>query len=148
MRIKSLGVNDGLSPTEETLADNIARLAKAPLASEPGGGFRYGLSTDVLGRVVEVVSGQPLDVFLRERIFKPLRMDDTAFVVTDEKWSRFATLYRGLDDGRHPADGGERDLRQERGDDGGRLPRAGHLFSAARGSRPRLPTTRASSRCC
>ncbi len=96
---RSLGVNEGTTPTEETQADNIARLAKAPLASEPGGGARYGLSTDVLGRVVEVVSGQTLNAFFRDRIFKPLRMTDTGFVVPDQKWSRFATLYRGLDEG-------------------------------------------------
>src|SRR5262249_40387979 len=51
-----------------TLAENVARLAKMPLLSQPGREWHYGLSTDVLGRVIEVVSGQPLDVFFAERI--------------------------------------------------------------------------------
>ena len=61
--------------------------------SQPGAAWNYSLSTDVLGRVVEVASGQPFDVFLRERIFKPLGMVDTDFVVPDAKWSRLATVY-------------------------------------------------------
>ena len=61
--------------------------------SQPGAAFNYSLSTDVLGRVVEVASGQPFNVFLRERIFKPLKMNDTDFIVPEAKWSRFATVY-------------------------------------------------------
>lgn len=93
------GVTDGLASPEVTLADNIARLARAPLVSQPGREYRYGLNTDVLGRLVEVVSGQPLDVFLRERVFKPLRMDDTAFAVTESKWPRLAVAYTGAEGG-------------------------------------------------
>ena len=81
-------VDDGLGERDVTLAENVARLARAPLVSQPGHDFHYGLSIDVLGRVIEVVSGQTLDVFLAERVFKPLRMNDTAFVVPDAKWSR------------------------------------------------------------
>ena len=55
--------------------------------------FNYSLSTDVLARVVEVVSGQPFNVFVRERILKPLKMIDTDFIVPDAKWSRFVTVY-------------------------------------------------------
>ena len=76
-----------------TLAEGIDKLAAQPLMSQPGAAWNYSLSTDVLGRVVEVASGQPFDVFLRERIFKPLGMIDTDFVVTDAKWSRLATVY-------------------------------------------------------
>ncbi len=130
---RSIGVNEGIAPTEETLADNIARLAKAPLASDPGGGFRYGLSTDVLGRVVEVVSGQPLDVFLRERIFKPLRMDDTAFVVPDEKWSRFATLYRGLEEGGIRPMAEKETFDKDEVETAGNYRAPGHLFSGGAG---------------
>ena len=61
--------------------------------SHPGAAFNYSLSTDVLGRVVEVASGQPFNVFLRERIFKPLKMVDTDFSVPESKWSRFVTVY-------------------------------------------------------
>ncbi|MEW6211027.1 MAG: serine hydrolase domain-containing protein [Acidobacteriota bacterium] len=76
-----------------TLAEAVKRLSQAPLVNQPGTVWEYGLSTDVLGRLVEVVSGQPLDRFFEERIFKPLSMIDTAFYVPREKWDRLATLY-------------------------------------------------------
>jgi CubicO group peptidase (beta-lactamase class C family) len=87
------GVTDGLTSTAVTLAQNIDKLAAEPLISQPGAAFNYSLSTDVLGRVVEVASGQPFNVFLRERIFKPLKMTDTDFVVPETKWSRLVTVY-------------------------------------------------------
>ena len=87
------GVTDGLTTTTMTLAEAIDKLAAEPLVAQPGTAYNYSLSTDVLGRVVEVVSGQPFEVFLRERIFKPLKMIDTDFVVPESKWSRMATVY-------------------------------------------------------
>jgi CubicO group peptidase (beta-lactamase class C family) len=75
------------------LAEAVKRLATAPLNDEPGTKFRYGYSIDVLGRLVEVLSGKPLDQFFEERIFRPLGMKDTAFFVPEEKWSRLATVY-------------------------------------------------------
>ena len=87
------GVVDGLTTTEMTLAEGIDKLAAQPLISQPGAAWNYSLSTDVLGRVVEVASKQAFDVFLRERIFTPLGMTDTSFVVPDAKWSRLATVY-------------------------------------------------------
>ena len=90
---RSGGVVDGLTTTEMTLAEGIDKLAAQPLMSQPGAAWNYSLSTDVLGRVVEVASGQPFDAFLRDRIFKPLGMVDTDFVVPDAKWSRLATVY-------------------------------------------------------
>ncbi len=87
------GITDGLAPTTMTLAEGIDKLAAEPLVSQPGAVWNYSLSTDVLGRVVEVVSGQPFQVFMRERILKPLRMPDTDFTVPDAKWSRMATMY-------------------------------------------------------
>ena len=87
------GVTDGLMTTTMTLADAIDKLAAEPLIAQPGAAWNYSLSTDVLGRVVEVASGQPFDVFLRERIFKPPKMTDTDFVVPDAKWPRMATVY-------------------------------------------------------
>ena len=87
------GIIDGLKDTDETIADNVERLAKEPLLFEPGSKWNYGLSTDVLGRVVEVVSGMPLDEFFRKRILEPLKMGDTFFYVPDGKASRVATLY-------------------------------------------------------
>ena len=90
---RSGGVTDGLSVTTDTLAQGIDKLAAQPLMAQPGEAWNYSLSTDVLGRVIEVVSGQPFDVFLRDRIFGPLGMTDTSFIVPDAKWDRFATLY-------------------------------------------------------
>jgi CubicO group peptidase (beta-lactamase class C family) len=87
------GVLDGLTVMPTSLAEAIDRLAAAPLVSQPGAAWNYSLSTDVLGRVVEVVSGKPFDVFLRERVFTPLGMTDTSFEVSDEKWPRLATVY-------------------------------------------------------
>jgi CubicO group peptidase (beta-lactamase class C family) len=90
---RSAGISDGLTVTPGTIAENVDKLAAAPLLSQPGAEWHYSLSTDVLGRLIEVVGGMPFDVFLRERIFKPLGMSDTSFDVPDAKWSRFATVY-------------------------------------------------------
>ena len=65
--------------TNESLADKIARLARLPLAHQPGAGWTYGMSIDVLGRLVEVVSGMTFDAFLRSNLFEPLGMVDTGF---------------------------------------------------------------------
>jgi CubicO group peptidase (beta-lactamase class C family) len=69
------------------------KLGQIPLPFEPGTDWRYGAGIDVLGRVVEVVSGQPLDEFLSNRIFEPLGMADTGFFVPDGKRERFAANY-------------------------------------------------------
>ncbi len=71
----------------------VERLAKIPLQFQPGKRWNYGVSFDVLGRVVEVVSGHPLDRFFQERIFKPLNMMETGFAVPHDKLHRFAALY-------------------------------------------------------
>lgn len=92
------GVSDGLSETPGTIGDNVKRLARLPLLFQPGSAWEYGLNTDVLGRLVEVVSGRTLDQFFRERIFEPLRMNDTYFVLPREKRSRLAGLYMYGDD--------------------------------------------------
>lgn len=87
------GVADGLTQTDLTLQQNIDRLGAQPLLVQPGTAWNYSLSTDTLGRVVEVVSGTTFDAFLRDRIFKPLGMTETSFDVPDSRWSRFATVY-------------------------------------------------------
>jgi CubicO group peptidase (beta-lactamase class C family) len=87
------GICDGLSPCDHSLAENVRRLARLPLLHQPGTAWEYGLNTDILGRLVEVVSGQSLDAFLTERIFRPLRMEDTYFVLPDSKRNRLAALY-------------------------------------------------------
>src|SRR5439155_1414796 len=75
---------------ELTPQEFIDRLAKLPLLNQPGTTWEYGVSTDVLGRVVEVVAGKPLGQVLAERIFRPLKMTDTGFVVTADKQTRLA----------------------------------------------------------
>lgn len=69
------------------------KLAKCPLAFEPGTSWRYGASADVLGAVVEVASGKRFSKFLQEEIFAPLEMEDTAFWVPEEKQKRLAAAY-------------------------------------------------------
>ena len=92
------GVVDGLSEAPGTVGDTVRKLARLPLVCQPGSAWEYGLNTDVLGHVVEVVSGKTLEEFCRERIFDPLRMEDTWFVLPKEKRSRLAGLYSvGMD---------------------------------------------------
>jgi len=81
------------NPAGMDLADCCRTWAGLPLVFQPGSEWNYGVSTDVLGRVIEVVSGQPLDVFLKERIFEPLGMTETDFWVPAERADRFAALY-------------------------------------------------------
>jgi len=76
------------------LADMMRRLASAPLAYEPGTRWRYSISMDVEGAIIERLSGQSLPDFMRERIFTPLGMIDTDFFVPAQKIARLATLYR------------------------------------------------------
>jgi len=83
------------SITLPQLVDNAARV---PLFEDPGTRFRYGVSTTVLGRLVEVWSGQPFEDFLAERLFGPLGMTDTVFWADGERADRLTTVYR-LDDG-------------------------------------------------
>jgi CubicO group peptidase (beta-lactamase class C family) len=87
-------------PAGLDLAACCAKWATLPLVFQPGTEWNYGVSTDVLGRVVEVVSGQPLDVFMKERIFGPLGMTETDFWVPADRADRFAALYIP-----HPATG-------------------------------------------
>ena len=76
-----------------TLADMAQKLSTVPLVHEPGEEWTYGVSTDLLGYLVEVVSGMPFEQFLHTRLFAPLSMVDTAFSVPLEKLDRFAALY-------------------------------------------------------
>ena len=83
-----------------SLAEFVDKLSQLPLRYEPGMTWNYSVSTDVLGRLVEVISGMPFDQFLEERIFRPLEMNDTAFWVPASKAHRLTTLYtpKGPDD--------------------------------------------------
>ena len=84
---------------DETLAQWTDRLAQLPLQGHPGETFQYGYGTDVLGRLIEIWSGLPLDQFIAQRITTPLRMPDTHFWVPPEKASRLANVY-ALESGR------------------------------------------------
>ncbi|MBZ5684052.1 MAG: beta-lactamase family protein [Acidobacteriia bacterium] len=86
-------VASGLLQFDGTIADNVKHLAALPLLFNPGDRFEYSLGVDVLGRLVEVVSGKPLDEFFRTRIFEPLGMKDTYFFPPDNKLDRMATAY-------------------------------------------------------
>ncbi|MDW8205424.1 MAG: serine hydrolase domain-containing protein [Cytophagales bacterium] len=83
-----------------TLSQTIPKLAQLPLMHEPGEQFTYGLSTDVLGYLVEKVSGMSLAEFFRKRIFQPLDMNDTFFYVPKEKQDRLVSLYEEGADGK------------------------------------------------
>lgn len=78
---------------DDLLEDVVDRIAARPLLHDPGEQFTYGLNTDVLGRLVEVVSGQSLAEFFRQRIFAPLGMQDTYFYLPKEKARRLVTLF-------------------------------------------------------
>ncbi|RFU45400.1 serine hydrolase [Paraburkholderia sp. DHOC27] len=79
--------------TEGTLDEMIDKLATLPLEFSPGEAWNYSVATDVLGYIVGKVSGMPFEVFLKERIFKPLGMVDTDFYVPEEKVARFCACY-------------------------------------------------------
>ncbi|WP_372366134.1 serine hydrolase domain-containing protein [Candidatus Uabimicrobium sp. HlEnr_7] len=76
----------------------VDKLTKMPLKHQPGSKWEYSISIDVLGYLIEVVSGQKFDVFLKERIFEPLGMNDTDFYVPVDKIDRFTVLYTSKDD--------------------------------------------------
>jgi CubicO group peptidase (beta-lactamase class C family) len=77
----------------KNLEDLVEGLSDLPIVNEPGDAASYGYQTDVLGRIAEVVSGVSLDVFFNERIFKPLGMKETSFVVPEHLLSRYISLY-------------------------------------------------------
>jgi CubicO group peptidase (beta-lactamase class C family) len=79
--------------TKETLEELVNRLAKTPLCFQPGSRWKYGVSTDVLGRIIEVITGKSLETVFKERVFYPLKMSDTFFSVPDDKLNRFGALY-------------------------------------------------------
>lgn len=81
------------------LADFVTKLAAIPLQYEPGTRWHYSVSVDVLGRLVEVLSGKSFDQFLQERIFTPLEMNDTGFTVPASKVNRLARLYTPTKEG-------------------------------------------------
>lgn len=87
------GVVGGIGVDKILLADKMKILGKLPLFHQPGEKWTYGLNTDVLGYLVEVMSGMSLDKFMRTRIFEPLGMKDTYFYLPKEKYKRLVMLY-------------------------------------------------------
>ncbi|GAB3800696.1 serine hydrolase domain-containing protein [Spirosoma humi] len=85
------GVLSGIG-SKALLKDQVERLAKMPLLHQPGHAFTYGLNTDVLGYLVQVVSGLPLDEFFRKRMFEPLEMNDTYFTLPPAKANRLVSV--------------------------------------------------------
>jgi CubicO group peptidase (beta-lactamase class C family) len=95
---RDAGLESSVPPGAD-LAETCDLYAGLPLQFEPGTQWNYSVATNVLGRVIEVVSGRDLDVFLAERIFGPLGMTDAGFHVTDEQAGRLAELYGEDDEG-------------------------------------------------
>lgn len=85
---------------DQTLSQVVANAAALPLYEDPGTRYRYGMHAEILGRVIEVVSGQDIESFYQEWIFGPLGMTDTVFYVDDDRQQRLAPVYRPDADGR------------------------------------------------
>jgi CubicO group peptidase (beta-lactamase class C family) len=95
---RKLGVADR-TRAGYTLSDMVETLAELPLEFSPGTRWNYSVSTDVVGHLVEVISGQRLDAYLREHVLEPLDMRDTGFVIADRQVPRFAANYERQADG-------------------------------------------------
>lgn len=98
----------------QTLAEFVTKISKLPLAHQPGTTWDYGMSVDVLGRIVEVVSGMPFDRFLEERITKPLGMRDTEFYLSAAQTPRLAEPQIDPATGKRPEFGNAEDLTKEK----------------------------------
>lgn len=104
-----------------TVGEKMKELAKLPLLHDPGETFTYGLSTDLLGYLVELWSGQDLETFFHERIFRPLEMNDTYFNLPADKAARLISVYQPME--------------------GGKLVKATQVFDGAPGNYPAIPHT-------
>ena len=92
-------ISSGLGEGNNSLLDAMSRLGTLPLMHQPGAKFTYGLNTDLLGCLVEVISGENLEQFFKTRIFDPLGMKDTYFNLPAEKANRLVNLYKEEKDG-------------------------------------------------
>jgi len=86
------GVRGGFGNDNITIGDDIRALGKLPLVHQPGERFTYGLNVDVIGHLIEILSGKPLDKYFKERIFEPLGMDDTWFYLPEDKKGRLVKV--------------------------------------------------------
>lgn len=89
---KSKGVAEHRSPERLTIEENVRRIATLPLKHDPGEQFTYCFNTDVLGRLIEILSGEDYVDFVRERIFVPLKMNDTYFYIGEDECERLVEL--------------------------------------------------------
>ena len=89
-------LNAGLGKYYASLEEEVNQIAAMPLVHQPGDRFSYGLSTNVLGRLIEIGSGLSLDKYLQKNIFYPLGMEDTYFYLPDEKANRLVKVYTKL----------------------------------------------------
>src|SRR6266478_5368018 len=103
-----------LFDNNQTLAEFVTKLSKLPLAHQPGSAWEYGMSTAVLGRIVEVISGTPFDQFVEARITKPLGMHDTAFYLSAAQAPRLAEAQIDPATGKRPAVGTAENLTKEK----------------------------------
>jgi len=87
------GIVGGIGVDNILLSDKMKKLGSLPLFHQPGEKWTYGLNTDLLGYLIEVVSGMSLDAFFKKRIFEPIGMKDTYFYLPKEKYNRLAVLY-------------------------------------------------------
>lgn len=97
MMYQKAGITDLFTTENISIAESVKKLAKLPLHHQPGEKFTYSEGLDVLGYFIEVVSGEPFDVFLRKHIFEPLGMNDTWFYLPSEKASRLVAVQKPVD---------------------------------------------------
>lgn len=93
MIYQKAGVIDAFTTEDITIEESVKRLAKLPLHHDPGARYTYSEGLDVLGYFVEIISGKPFDVFLKERIFDPLGMIDTRFYLSELQAPRLVTVH-------------------------------------------------------
>jgi len=106
MIYQKAGITDLFTSENISIEESVKKLAKLPLHHDPGENFTYSEGLDVLGYFIEVISGVQFDVFLKNRLFDPLKMNDTRFYLPEDKASRLVSVQHKLDDGewhRYPA---------------------------------------------
>ncbi len=92
--VDKMYITNNIGEPGKDLASMVTALGRLPLQCQPGTRFNYSYSTDVLGRVIEVISKKRLDEFIRDRVLRPLDMRDTGFVLHDDQLNRFTACYR------------------------------------------------------
>ena len=107
-RVDEMYNDAGVLSENQSVAQFVEKLSKLPLKHQPGTQWDYSVSVDVQGRLIEVLSGKDLATYMRERVFEPLDMRDTAFRMTEENSGRFAQAYKKTEDekGIEPANDG------------------------------------------